>query len=104
MTGQPALQRAIDALHAAARLDSPPADAADLESRLATVHSLTLPCLLDALGDLIENLARHAAALTDITPAERDLIAAHLQSASERLSPVGESIDRARTATGSWTR
>lgn len=102
-TEQPALQRAIDALHAAARLDSPPADAAELEARLATLHSLTGPCLLGALSGLIENLAAAADAIPALDAEQRDLIATWLSRAVERLGFVRESIDHARAATGTWT-
>ena len=102
-TEQPPIQRAIDALHAAARLDSPPADAADLEARLADLHNPTGPCLLDALSDLIKNLAETAGATPGLDAEQRDLIATWLSRAVERLGFVRESIDHARAATGTWT-
>lgn len=100
----PTLTSALSGLRRATAFTEAAAGAEDLESRLATLHHAAAPSLIGALSDLLGGLARQAAALPDLTDADRDLIAGHLETAAERLGLVGESIDRARAATGEWTR
>lgn len=71
---------------------------------LESLHNLTGGCLLTALGDALDQLARQADDLTDLTEVQRTLISEHLTDASSRLGFVGEYIDKARAATGEWTR
>lgn len=89
---------------AATALDAlPPAqpiDAAEYADILKSLNNLTGPCLLTALGSLLDRLAVQAAGPS---PADRSLIAEHLEAASALLATVGERIDRARALTGWWS-
>ncbi len=100
----PAFRNAISTLRDPSGAAATPPSAADLEARLAAVHSLTLPCLLDAVSGLIDHLAQAAAAIPDLSAEQRELTALWLGRAAERLAPVGEALGYARQATGAWTR
>jgi len=101
-TPHPILAPALTRLRDAATWQ--PATPDDLAALLRTLNGTGDDNLITALGDLLDHLTETLHRVPGLNAAARALIATHLIRASERLSPVGESLDRARQELpGAWT-